>query len=638
MRDGYYLSAYIQIGRLEHLMKLNGRHDQNLALWHKSGDHVQLVHYWELERVTGLKQHHHHFYDVEHARRVINRLLIPYGITLDDMVEVWGTPQLDTCDDYHSVHDYPDLSYHSVCHLFSTLLFDTGKFFHERILGLAVDAAPDNVSDPDYASKYFFVGGYVDKGGVELFPVSSPGPLWDWAKRYFKMREGTLMALGAASCSKAYLPPYEAASLIDSNRHDVVQELTSDVLARIERFTEADAGVLYNELDPRFTLRENQVSMMMKEIDKMSDAIMERNIEGILERFGIKPSETYLALAGGFALNCPTNSYLMQKYGFKGFIAPPCVSDTGQSLGIGLYAFYKKAGGFRFQMRHAYYGDKDTGLESILQSDTYAPFITSVTEMDERQVVEDLLRAPIVWFNDRAEVGPRALGNRSILADPRVAGNKDILNRVKQREWWRPVAPIILEEQVGEWFENAYPSPFMLQTFGIKEEKRDKIPVAAHLDGSARVQTLNRQDNPLLYSVIQAFQAATGVPVLCNTSLNDKGEPIINRIEEALNFGLRKGFRILYVNGRRIELQNHEQYPVKTVLSRPVTVELFSEEERAALLKQLNPLELDAHHLNVATNTKFDPPVDITSEHDVRRLRIAVRMLVNKYGLDFLLD
>jgi hypothetical protein len=167
-------------------------------------------------------------------------------------------------------------------------------------------------------------------------------------------------------------------------------------------------------------------------------------------------------------------------------------------------------------------------------------------------------RGPLAWVDGAAEIGPRALGHRSILADPRTPASRDALNRCKGRQWWRPVAPIVLAEEAADWFEIDRPSPYMLETAAVRPDAVSRVPAIAHLDGTARLQTLTAAADPQLYAAIAAFHRATGVPVLCNTSLNDKGEPIVNTAAEALTFCVRKGLTVAYVEGRRIALRPAE--------------------------------------------------------------------------------
>lgn len=628
MRDGYYLSAYLDINELGYLLDLPGRHDQNVSLWEKKGEHVRLVHYWELERRTGIKMHRKYLYNREHAENVINQLLEEYELSLDDMIEVWGTPIIDRFGtNYHSIDEYQDLAYHAIAHLFSSLMIETDIFYNEIVIALAVDGSPDGAIDSNYIKKPFYVGGVSQKGHVDLMPVSSPGILWQYAKEHFHLREGTLMALASAcSCSFVNYKPVhiEMRDINSYQQASIFMESLNGALAQVKK----EHWKNVKDYDDRFTEEENLISMAMKVIQAVSVEMMENNINTIVERYGVNPRNSYLAISGGYGLNCPTNSHLMNKYGFRGFLAPPCTSDTGLSLGMGLYSFYKQMNKVDFHLGHASYGDRDCELEKTVKQEGYEAYVKSVSEFDLSRLLSDLQEAPIVWFYGAAEMGPRALGNRSILADPRNVEFRNRLNEIKCRQWWRPVAPIILEDEMNNWFENARPSPFMLQTFKIREEKRDRIPAVAHLDGSSRVQTVNEQNNQSgLYDVISAFFNKTGVPILCNTSLNDIGEPIINRIGEALNFALRKKISVAYINKQRVELYNHDKYPVTKPVKRTLEWSLFDEREHAALLKELNPYNVSRKNINVLINSNVEEGyIDLKNERDLRKLQILTKV------------
>jgi carbamoyltransferase len=560
MRDGYYLSSYLHIDELSLLQGWSHRHDQNMSLWQKKGEEIFLVHYWDLERNSGEKHHGNSFYSIDEARLAINSLLSSHHLTLDDMQEVWGTPGLDTCQDYHSLKEFPDIPYHCVAHLFSALLMDSQKFHQERIIGLAMDGGPDRVVDGHKVLQTEYAGCVSYKGHVEIFPVYSPGILWYHAHNMYKMREGTLMALGSASTS--HLLNIEVSSLLQGSGDPFnhLKTYLEDLKEKLDVLEFKDEGVLFDKLDPCFSFEENKISMFVKVLQDLSTKMVEQTLDQIITHYQLDPQNCHLAMAGGYALNCPTNSYLMKKYRFKSFMAPPCVNDSGISMGIALYAFYKKIPNLKFSLKHAYYGDEDKSMGD-LESPLYAPYIKSVEDMVPAVFVKDLINHPLVWFKGKAEIGPRALGNRSILGDPRSKEAKKILNTIKQREWWRPVAPIILAEDVAQWYEDAcYPSPFMLHTFQVQKEKVGLIPAVTHLDNSARVQTLTAEENPELYNCIREFKKETGVPIVANTSLNDKGEPIINTIKEALNFALRKHFPVIYLNNKKITLHNHEKY------------------------------------------------------------------------------
>jgi len=633
MIDGYYLSAYLYIGPLANLTNVFLRHDQNISLWHKSSDRLSLVHYWELERITGLKHHSRPFVDVKHAISFIDSLLQGYGLSMSNMVEVWGTPSLATVSDYTSSDQYLGLSYHSVAHLFSSLLVDSSAFYDETIVALAVDGAPDIVIDREItnpsSSKNWYAGCVVQRGKIEMFAVESPGLLWIEAARKYRMEEGSLMALASASTSKVKLTPPRMTyfnSSASSNARTVFNLINDQAISMASGQV---ASAQFSGFDPLFSYEENIVSIVMKVIQRMSIEIMERNIATILEKYKLIPTDTNLALAGGYALNCPSNSYIMETFGFKKLLAVPAVNDGGQSLGIALYAFHKKSQGQRlaFEFSSPYLGDADEHLQQLIGGKMYSPFIKSVIELDALRAVEDLRQHPIVWFEGRAEVGPRALGNRSILGDPMQEATKGILNAIKERQWWRPVAPVILEECVGEWFDNARPSPFMLETFRIKDSKIHLIPAIAHLDRTARVQTVNATQNVPLYGLIAAFSEATGTPLLCNTSLNDKGEPIINSVEEMFNFCLRKRIEVAYCNGLRIEFKNFEQFHANEPHPRQVASFTLDPDESSRIRQQLNPYGLDDRCLRIYLESPdLNGKYDLTSYDDVRVIEQLVKL------------
>lgn len=628
MKDGYYLAAYIEINKLCNVYEVSQRHDQNISLWKKDGENIQLIHYWELERLTGIKKHSLAFYDVEQAISLINQLLSIYDLTIENMNDIWGTPELQKNNEYYlRKGEVSKHAYHSICHLFSAIMMDTQKFFNGNIIGMSVDLGSDNIIEADAKSKYEYSGCVVRQGQIEYFSISSPALLWILAKSYFNMQEGSLMALASASTSNLYVDDDIVIEIKDSNSTEAI-EYFNNICKKVEKLTEDDAGILFNGFDSRFSLEDNKASMVMKEIQKMSMKIMDQNITKVLQNYDLNLSETYFAVAGGFALNCPTNSYLMNKFKFKDFIAPPCVSDCGQSLGIALYTFYKKLNKFNFKLENPYYGNCKKMIYEILKKGKYNKFIKSVSEFNLKDIVEDIKYSPIIWINGRSEIGPRALGNRSILADPRYIKSKDKINEIKKRQWWRPVAPIVLEEDVNEWFIDAYASPFMLNTFKVKEDQLNKVPAILHLDNSARIQTINREEGNLtIYKIIKAFKDDTGVPIICNTSLNDKGEPIINTEEEAINFALRKGIKVGYFNGFRVEFFNHNLYLMEKPLERPIKIQI-SKKEKINYIKETNPHNIPINGLIFYMVYKSKYTFDLKKKDDARMLTLLGKKLL----------
>jgi carbamoyltransferase len=262
-------------------------------------------------------------------------------------------------------------------------------------------------------------------------------------------------------------------------------------------------------------------------------------LKKLAERTGLKA----VCLAGGVAFNCVANGKIFDTTGFEQVYVHPAAGDGGLAVGAAYYVWHQILGKPRsFAMDHAYWGPRYTRDETrrAIDANGVAQNGCRLEELAEDSLIKRT--AAIVadgkilgWFQGRAEWGPRALGNRSIVADPRRPEMKEILNqRIKHREIFRPFAPSILAESTGEWFEKSHPSPFMTLAYSVRPEKRDKIPAPTHVDGTGRLQTVTREANPRYWSLIKAFEQLTGVPVVLNTSFNDN-EPIVCRPEEALD-------------------------------------------------------------------------------------------------------
>ena len=238
---------------------------------------------------------------------------------------------------------------------------------------------------------------------------------------------------------------------------------------------------------------------------------------------------TNLCMAGGVALNCVMNARLRDRGPFKRIWVQPAAGDAGTALGAALWidAQERGDGARRFRMDHAFlgpaYGDEE--IEQFLRW-SRLPYRRLARVADETAAL--LAQDKVVgWFQGRMEFGPRALGARSILASPIPATMQARLNEIKDREDFRPVAPVVLEEEAAGWFAGAQASPFMLFVHDVVPDRAGRIPAVRHVDGTARIQTINREQHPLYYDLLKAFQARTGVPVLVNTSFNTRGEPIV---------------------------------------------------------------------------------------------------------------
>jgi carbamoyltransferase len=265
--------------------------------------------------------------------------------------------------------------------------------------------------------------------------------------------------------------------------------------------------------------------------------------------------EENLCMAGGVALNCVLNAVLRDKGPFKHIWVQPAAGDAGTALGAALWAdvVTTKRTDRPFSMDHAYWGPcyQDDEIERFLQW-TKVPYkkMQDIAAETAGILAEDKV---IGWYQGRMEFGPRALGSRSILASPINPAMQARLNEIKDREDFRPVAPVVLEEEADDWFEDAGYSPFMLFVHKVKTDKAEKIPAVCHVDGTARIQTVNSSQHPVYYHLLQEFKKRTGVPVLVNTSFNTRGEPIVCTPRDAIECFWTSPFDALVINSFLLE-------------------------------------------------------------------------------------
>jgi carbamoyltransferase len=266
--------------------------------------------------------------------------------------------------------------------------------------------------------------------------------------------------------------------------------------------------------------------------------------------------QSRLCLAGGCAMNSVANGKIRERTSFEEVYIQPAAGDNGTALGAACYVWHQVLGQpRRFVMQHGYWGPSfdDAGIATALMAREHeirdggchrATFDdhAELCEWTAEQIARGLV---VGWFQGRMEWGARALGNRSILADPRRADMRDIINtKIKFREKFRPFAPSILEESCNDYFVGAVADPFMIQVYPIRADKQIAVPAVTHVDGSGRLQTVSRRSNPLYWELIRAFEQISGVPVLLNTSFNEN-EPIVHRPEEALDCFLRTNMDVL---------------------------------------------------------------------------------------------
>ena len=268
----------------------------------------------------------------------------------------------------------------------------------------------------------------------------------------------------------------------------------------------------------------------------------------VLNRLHEQTGLTDLGLAGGVAYNSVMNGKILLHTPFRRVFVQPAAGDSGTALGV-CYEICKKRGE---PMIGAYTGPQfsDDQIRDALVN-AKLNFETCSDEQITKRAAQDIANGLVVgWFQGRMEFGPRALGNRSIVVDPRRAEMKDVLNdRIKKREPFRPFAPSILEERTGDYFEQTHPAPSMLMVYQVRSERRSEIPAVTHVDGSGRLQTVSREVNPRYYQLISDFAELTGVPVLLNTSFNEN-EPIVCTPDHAIDCFLKTRMDALYIGNQ----------------------------------------------------------------------------------------
>jgi carbamoyltransferase len=287
-------------------------------------------------------------------------------------------------------------------------------------------------------------------------------------------------------------------------------------------------------------------------------------IGALQRRYGL----TDLALAGGCAMNSVANGKVRRLTPFKRVYVQSAAGDAGGAIGAAFAVWHGQGGPRAFVMDHAYWGPAATDAEidallaaragEIGASNCHVAKIDDEMALCRRTAAAITQSKVIGWFQGRMEWGPRALGNRSILADPRRPDMKAILNaKIKRRESFRPFAPSVLEPFVSDWFEEGDAVPFMMQVFQVREEKRPQIPAVTHVDGSGRLQTVYKHTNPRYYCLIDCFRELTGVPMLLNTSFNEN-EPVVCRPQEALDCFLRTKMDVLVLGNILIERNSRD--------------------------------------------------------------------------------
>lgn len=483
----------------------------------------------------------------------IDRIQPPYGNTV-----VTGTHYLDlncVIDGYDRVIPGYFIDHH-MAHAAAT--YYTSNFKEAAIM--TVDAS---MNDPENCSGY-----YVAQGN-QLTNFREPGLMigtfYDAATELLGLGPGTTKAgvlMGLAAYGKVsgkvkenadeWLKPiWHRNSPTQDNQY--IDWLFSQITGKYPFLNGIRQEIIDGDKDAHFFQRKWQTVYKKGDYNKQEVMDFAADVQYLCERAMVIYSQQLfketkgfngnnLCLAGGVALNCNANFKVQTETGFDNLHFFPACGDDGISVGAALYVNHMILGNERVEYSSgeiAYLGfNYDYQPESNYEGQP----------LDLGVVAQHLAEGDIVcWYQGRSEFGPRALGNRSFITNPQIKEMKDVLNsRVKYREWFRPFAPVVLEEKKSEWFDMDFQSPHMLHTVPCKRPL--DIPSAVHIDSTARVQTLTRNHNPIFYDLISEFDKITGCPVVMNTSLNIKGQPIVETPDDAMQLFEESDVDVLVIN------------------------------------------------------------------------------------------
>ena len=429
---------------------------------------------------------------------------------------------------------------HHLCHASSA--FHCSPYDSAAILTL--DAQGDGVASGIYVGE----GTTIRKVETFGFPEHSIGHMYDVVAEWLGFRP--VLDAGKVMGLASYGDPQRCAELFDrfcsvSADGDVRFDLDR---MKHERHGRSSARFIELFGEPR-QLGESPTDSRFADVAAGAQAVLERAVIALARRARDLTGKHRLCMAGGVALNSVANGKLCMDGIFDDVWIQPAANDAGLALGAALQAWHDTGGERGFVMEHAYWGP-DTDTDEVRAAIEVAKAAYVEVGDPAAAAAELVADGKIVgWYQGRSEVGPRALGGRSILANPRLAHMKDVVNKyVKHREAFRPFAPSCVLEQCDRWFERGGPSPYMLKVWQVKPEARDALPAITHVDGSARLQTVTAEQSPLYHRYLSELGKRTGIACTLNTSFNIRGEPIVNTPMDALKCYFTTGLDALVID------------------------------------------------------------------------------------------
>jgi carbamoyltransferase len=429
---------------------------------------------------------------------------------------------------------------HHLCHAVSTVI--PSGFEYTNYMTSDGDGGED-------AGQFGYFDGNFNKLGY-MHPVGSLGAYFGEVTRYLGFRfhsgEGKTMGLACyGEVNEDLLPP-----LFMENKDGFLQPQTNEMVNWLHN----DHAKIENKI------RQDVWCKEAKDLAATAQSYFERIMYHNLHRLQELNPSNNLCLAGGSFLNCTSNGKIAREV--DNIYIQPASHDSGTALGAAILSHHKYTNEWpEIRMNHAYYGSDFTEKEvetQLKENDlTYE-------KVDVETTLPDLINENLIvgYFQGKAEVGPRALCHRSILANPIYSENLDRVNKIKKREWWRPLAPTIAEEYLFEITDSKHLSPFMLMACQVKEKWRDRIPAVVHVDNSCRPQTVNENQNPIIHKALLNFREMTlkktgeGIPVFLNTSFNI-GEPLVDSPSDAIKTFLKSDIDVLLIEGFCVRKDNN---------------------------------------------------------------------------------
>lgn len=437
---------------------------------------------------------------------------------------------------------------HHLAHLASTFLYSS---FEEAAVAV-IDASGER----ECTSLYHCAGRRVRRLASMDLPCDSLGYVYMMATRHLGYAmlgdEYKVMALAAFGGPNAHFRRFfmDLVQLLPGGRYRVDARLAGRIFDNGWKFSPRVERELGGRCLPGAELTQQHKDFAFELQRRTEEAVVH-----VVRHLRRQTNARFLCMAGGVALNSVANGKLLRESGFEQIFIPPAPHDAGTAIGAAAYHHFYTLGGARPEpLRHAYLGASYSD-ETIERELTRCK--QSFVRVDDpaRTAAAALAGGKVIgWFQGATEFGPRALGNRSLLADPRPLASKERVNRfVKEREGYRPFAPAILEEEAPAYFESLVHSPFMLFVDTVRAERRGDLAAVVNVDGSARPQTVARDTNPLFYDLIARFRDLTGVPAVLNTSFNVAGEPIVSSPTEALRCFHGSGLDMLVIGSFVVE-------------------------------------------------------------------------------------